>query len=840
MTWNTSTQSTLGLGFARRVRPAFCGLLVLGAALPSQAAAPGAATDFDKAVAPFLAEHCNRCHDEKVHKGEFRVDNLSRDFLKGSSGAKWAEVMDRISSGEMPPKKEPKPNATEAAKVVEWLAARLKEGEAVRLAKRERVSFHKLTREEYANTIHDLLGVTFDAADPTGLSDDDTYNGFGRIGSVLSVSPSHVEKYLAAADMVLAEAFPEPVADKGKKAAAAKTFGKRMEGVDLRGGPNRAELEAQGLADKVRVEMWPGHDLTRASPGGIPVAGYYKMRVQLSGLKPKNGHAPHLAVYAVNLDRMLHEQDVIAPEDKPIIVEFTTHLPAGYLNVRFSNDTPGPSNLPRSGRSGNKPFFSIKDGRHAWQMKLTDEEGLPLYPFLIVDWLEWSGPIAEEGPTYAQREYMPADLAGAREKLKLLAERAFRRPAQTEEVERLVKLVESEVKSGEKFESAMKAAFQAVICSKEFLYMVEGRAGDTLVPVKSPANQLPTADKSVRLTDWELASRLSYFLWSTMPDAALMDAARAATLRQPEVLKAQVQRMLRDPKAARFAEAFPRDWLQLRQVGMFPPDKKLYPDYDAYLEKSMIGETTAYFREVMQKNLSLKEFLDSNWTMVNARLAEHYKLPEVTGDEFRRVSLRPEEQRGGILTHASVLSLTSDGTRHRPVHRGKWVMESIFGKSPPPPPANVKPIEPTPATQPKATLRNKLDAHKSDPNCAACHAKIDPLGFAFDNFDAIGRWRTVEIVGDGSGENPKVDATGELLDGRKYANAAEFKKILTEDLDKFTATFIEKLAIFALRRVMTVDDREALASLAKQSKGADYRLVATVESLVTSELFQRR
>jgi len=801
------------------------------AALANAALVGGAAAatgDFTQAVQPFLEQHCNRCHDEKVHKGEFRVDNLSSDFIKGGSAAKWAEVMDRISSGEMPPKKEPKPVAAEAAKVVEWLAARLKEGEAARLAKRERVSFHKLTREEYAHTVRDLLGVTFDYADPTGLSEDDTWNGFGRIGSVLSVSPSHVEKYLAAADTVLAEAFPEAVVEKGKKAADSKKLGRRLKGIDLRGVSNQAELEVQGLADKVRVEMWPGHDLTRASPGNIPVAGLYRMRVQLSGLKPKNGRAPHLAVYAVNLDRMLHEQDVIAPEDKPIIVEFTTHLPAGNVNVRFSNETPGPSNLPRSGRAGNRAFFSTKDGRLPWQMKLTDEAGEPLYPFLIVDWLEWSGPIAEEGPTFAQREYLPAELGGAREKLTKLAERAFRRPVSTEEVDRLVKLVESEVKSGEKLESAMKAACQAVLCAKDFLYLVEGREVSG------------TAGKGGRLTEWDLASRLSYFLWSTMPDEALFAAARSGKLHEPGELRAQVQRMLRDPKAARFAEAFPRDWLQLRSVGMFPPDKKLYPDYDAYLEKCMVGETTAFFREVLRQNLSLREFLDSNWTMLNARLADHYKLPEVAGDQFQRVSLRPEDHRGGLLTHAAILSLTSDGTRHRPVHRGKWVMESILGKSPPPPPANVPAIEPTPATQPKATLRNKLDAHKKNESCAACHAKIDPLGLAFDNYDAIGRWRTEEVVGDGIGANPKVDASGELIDGRKFVDAAEFRKLLVEDLDKFNAAFIEKLATFALRRVMTVDDRDSLASLAKQSKAADYRLVAVVEALVQSELFQKR
>ena len=325
-----------------------------------------------------------------------------------------------------------------------------------------------------------------------------------------------------------------------------------------------------------------------------------------------------------------------------------------------------------------------------------------------------------------------------------------------------------------------------------------------------------------------------------MPDETLFALARNGTLHQPEVLRAQVKRLLADPRATRFTESFPQDWLQLQQVGMFPPDKKLYPDYDAYLEKSMVGETTAFFREVLEKGLGLREFLDSNWTMANARLAAHYGLPNVNEDRFMRVALRPEDNRGGILTQASILSLTSDGTRHRPVHRGKWVLESIFGKPPPPPPANVSAIEPTPATQAKATLRMKLAAHMKDANCASCHKKIDPLGMAFDNYDAIGRFRTEEIVSDGVGDNPKVDASGELIDGRKFTNAAEFKTLLVQDIDKFNVTFIEKLANYALRRVMTVDDRHALAALAKKSKEQDYRLDVIVEELVSSELFQRR
>ncbi len=782
------------------------------------AAATGPDPEFQKVVEPFFEQHCNRCHNEKKHKGEFRLDTLSREFANGKDAGHWADVVDRISAGEMPPEDEKQPKADEAAKIAEWLTAKIKEGEAIRLAKRERVTFSKLTREEYVNSIHDLLGVNYDAADPTGLSEDEAWHGFERIGSVLSLSPSHVEKQFAAGEAILAEALPE-------KPPAKLSIHKSA--IDLRG---RAEDKKEPWADKVRVDLWPGHDLGgRPGPGvALPISGDYKVRVQLSGLQPKNGRAPHLAVYATELDRMLFERDIVAPEDKPIVVEFVAHLPAGHVNIRMANEVPGPSNLPRSGRADPRsPFFSIKEGRRPWQEKLTDEEGKPILPFLIMDWVEWEGPLGFEGPTYAQREYVPkesGDFAEARQRLAKFAGLAYRRPVQAEELDQLIKLIQSEVASGEKFDAAYKTAMLSVLCAKDFLYLVEG----------SPETN------QVRLNDWELASRLSYFLWSSMPDAPLLEAARAGTLQQPEVLHAQVQRMLRDPKIQRFTTTFPRDWLQLRLVGMFPPDKKLYPEYDSYLEKSMVAETQAYFGEVLEKNLGLRDFLDSDWTMLNARLAWHYQIPNVTEDKLQRVSLRPEDHRGGLLTQAAILSLTSDGTRHRPVHRGKWVLESIIGKPPPPPPANVPPIEPTPATQPKATLRNKLDAHKHDETCAACHRKIDPLGLAFDNYDAIGRWRTEETVGDGLGDNPKVDASGELPDGRKFTDAAAFKKLLLGDLDKFNAAFIEKLATFGLRRAMTIDDRAALAAIARQSKAADYRLPAIVDALVTSELFLKR
>lgn len=776
---------------------------------------------FQQTVLPFLAKHCLRCHGEAVQKGELRIDTLSRDFVGGGSAMHWGDVMYRISSAEMPPADEPQPTPDEASPVVDWLNARIKEGESARLAKRERITFQRLTREEYANTIYDLLGVHFDATDPSALPEDPNWHGFERIGSVLSLSPAHVEKYFASAEAVLSEAFPDQ---------QPKHVVIRWDPSAFRHIRDKQKLIEQGLWDKVRLDVWAGSTFT-GHPGSvqhlpIAVGGDYKVRIKLSGLQPPGGRAPHMTVYAANLDRMLHEQDVIAPEDQPIIVEFQAHFPAGTHVIRTTNEVPGPSNLGRAGRSGGKPFFSIKDGRFAWQRKLTDEEGQPIEPFLIVDWVEWEGPVLASFPTPAQQRFDLAidDAAHRRDAIERFVEQALRRPARQVEVDRLVSLMQSEIGKGEKGAAAFRTAMLAVMCMKDFFYVVEGSQDEN----------------SHRINDWELASRLSYFLWSTRPDEALRSAATNGTLHQPDVLRAQVARMLGDAKVRRFTEGFSRQWLQLRSVGMFPPDKKLYPDYDDHLQKSMVAETTNYFDQVLRKNLSLREFLDSNWTMCNARLAMHYQIPNVTQDRFERIDLSPEAHRGGLLTQASVLTLTSDGTRHRPVHRGKWVMESIIGRSPPPPPANVKPVEPSAPTEPKATLRMKLAAHQSDVNCASCHRKIDPYGFAFDNYDAIGRWRTEETVKDGQGKNPPVDASGELIDGRKFRDAEGLKQLLLADLDKFNAAFIDKLATYALRRAMTIDDREQLASLSKQSRDQGYHLATIVEALVLSELFQSR
>jgi hypothetical protein len=324
-----------------------------------------------------------------------------------------------------------------------------------------------------------------------------------------------------------------------------------------------------------------------------------------------------------------------------------------------------------------------------------------------------------------------------------------------------------------------------------------------------------------------------------MPDDALFTAAKGGTLKG-EGLKKEVDRMLADSKASRFIDDFSRQWLQLHRVGMFPPDKKLFPTYDAWLEHSMRNEPVEFFREMFAKNLTIDAFIDSDWTMANARLCDFYGLAEPKSGGFQRVSLKPEDRRGGLLTMGAVLGLTSDGTRQRPVHRGVWLSEAILGKTPPPPPANVPAIEPNPPKDPKATLRDKLEAHAKDANCAACHAKIDPLGLAWDNYDAIGQWRTHEKVAAGVGADPLVNPAGELPDGRAFKDATEFKRLLLADRDKVARAFIEHLSTYALRRVLAFDDQDDLNAIQTEAKKTNYRIQDIVRAVALSDLMRKR
>jgi mono/diheme cytochrome c family protein len=764
----------------------------------------------------FFSLHCNNCHGEKKQKGDLRVDTLTVQLDSPKTMAHWEEIMNRINSGDMPPEDEPRPKPEEIEKVASWIAEQLHEAETLRQSSPgERVTFHKLTREEYAHTVRDLLGVNFDVKGPTGLPEDPDWKGFERIGSVLTLSPAHVEKYLAAAEAVLDEALslrPEP-----------KREVIRWGAFDMRWKGFKEDYEARGIADQVRIEIVPNNYTTDTWNLEVKTTGDYLLRMKLSGLRPPGGRAPRLKVYMSSIDKTLLEQDIDAAEDKPITVQAKVHLVAGKYPIRIINSVPGPNPEGRRSRhSGTPNAFTTVKSRVPWQLKLTDDDYQPIQPTLIIDSVEWDGPIIERWPTAAHEQIFHSK--EPRIILRDFAQRAWRRPVQEREVDALLLPFHQSQKLGESFELSIKSALAAVLCAKSFLYLEQGAADRT--------------DR--QLTGYELASRLSYFLWSSMPDAQLLQLAASGQLQQPSTLRAQAQRMLADSRAEAFATSFPRQWLQLRKLGMFPPDKELYPEYDENLEQSMQAETLSYFSELLRTKGSLRDFLHSDWTMLNERLAVHYGIPGIVGDRMQRVQLSPEHHRGGLLTQASILSLTSDGTRHRPVHRGVWVLESIIGKPPPPPPANVPALSTPEAKAKKTTVREKLEQHRADPNCTACHNKIDPLGIAFDNYDAIGRWRNVETLKEGTGENPSLDPSGKLPDGRSFKDSQELRQLLLADMEKFSAAFTEKLATYALRRGMTYSDRAELQRLATEAQQHDYSLTQLIQSLIQSPLFQKR
>lgn len=760
----------------------------------------------------FFEQHCFRCHGEDKQKADFRLDTLSRDFSVQIVAERWAEVMFRLNNGEMPPRKERQPKPEELGAAVDWIAARLRESEAGRMARRGPVAHYRLSKEEYGYTVEDLLGVYFDVNYPGAFNEDPRWHGFERIGSMLTLSPSHVERYIKAADTVLERAFP---------ATPAKVKKDRR---DANAG-NEKWLADHKLAGPVRWMVFQGLHRPLIN---ITETGKYRIRIQLSGLGPPGGRAPHLSIWDRVTKESIFDRDIIAAEDKPIVVEVEMPMSVGMYDI--ANEVPG---FNENGNhtlnilsGGGSVFTSSKEVRYLnpTGYQLFDEDGKAIYPILLVDWVEREGPLTSDQDAKKREGLIPPSsggLAEARECLKRFAERAWRRPASDAELDRFLNVVSEELAAGEKFPSAYRAAMIAILASKNFYYLEEG----------SPTEQRE------KMNDWELASRLSYFLWSSMPDGELFAAARAGTLHEPAILKAQVQRMLADPKIGRFTESFPRQWLQLDRVGMFAPDQKLYPEYDKWLEKSMVLETTGYFGEMFARNLSLKDFLVSDWTMCNPRLALHYGIGPLKESGMQRVALRPQDHRGGLLTQASILSLTSDGTRHRPVHRGVWVSEAIFGRTPPPPPPNVEPLMPTPGNKPKMTVRMQLEAHSTNAVCASCHRKIDPLGVAFDNYDAIGQWRDEERVTAGQGKNPKVNADGVLPDGRAYSGPEEFKELLVQDLDRFAEAFTGELATYGLRRAMTIDDYARIKAIAQASRRDGYPLREVIENLVVPHDF---
>ena len=779
---------------------------VMLAALVFTSRSFGAAADHQTTA--FIKEHCLRCHGPEQAKGDLRLDQLDTNFSKPSTFERWREVVTRVQSGEMPPKKEPRPQPTQVQTFVRQVSARLEEAGAKQRAE-GRVVLRRLNRVEYENTVRDLFAVNVSVKEM--LPEDAIAQGFDNVGAALNISPVLMERYLEAADAVITAAL-----------LPVHKLESKTERFDLYDSLPKWFIAGTWKQDEgVILFRSSGDSASDLRQFKAPAPGRYRFRVAASA---HNSATPLplallLGNFVVSGNYTRHLGYFDASPGKPTIIEFEERLGAKNDTIKVT-----PVALP---------FVYLK------------HETMPTYPGpgLKIHWMEVEGPFPETWPTESYRRvFGDADpklgtLADAEKLLRALLPRAFRRPVAEGEVKPFVALVAKSLEMGQPFEAALRAGYKAVLSSPKFLFLRE-----------------PTGP----LDDHALASRLSYFLWSTTPDETLAALAERGELRQPEVLRAQVERLLKHPKARAFTENFTGQWLSLRDIAATTPDKALYPEWEELLQWSAVRETHLFFDELLKQNLSVKNFVDSDFAMLNGRLAQHYGIPDVHGVAFRKVTLKPEQHRGGVLTHASVLKVTANGTTTSPVLRGVWVLDRILGRPVPPPPPNVPAVEPD--IRGATTIRDQLAKHRATENCAGCHARIDPPGFALESYDVIGGWREryrivteqKNRVNNRTGPLGKylkayefglglaVDAGDVLPDGRKFADMTEFKKLLLTDPEQIARCLTEKLVTYATGQPVGFSDHAAVGRILAEAKGADYGLRSLVHAVVGSELFRSK
>jgi hypothetical protein len=743
--------------------------------------APPAKDEFVEKIVPFVNKYCMPCHDLDKAAGGLSLDAFRSTDHARKDRKTWANVAHALAAGDMPPKRKPQPTKEEKAAVIDWVENALTKVDCGAAKDPGRVTLRRLNRAEYNNTVRDLCGVDLKPADD--FPADDVGYGFDNIGDVLSLQPVLLEKYLAAADKVLAAALtrPPPVVSQ-KQTYRPQNILVIPRSAKTREGRPTITFTSEGSAYLEKFNF--------------PAEGEYVVRFRGWGTNV-GGEYPRAVVRVAGRD--VKAVSVEAPKDKPGLYEVRARLPAGEKRVAVAFTNPHEN---KDEKDAAKKFREFGVG-------LIEVEG-PFNPTPKPD-PESIGLLLVATPKGKEDERPAAEKV-----LGEFARRGFRRPVKPDELARLLRLYDVAVSQGEPWEQALRLPMKAVLCSPHFLFRIEDDPAD-------PEGVRP-------LDDWEYATRLSYFLWSSMPDEELFRLAEKNELREPGVLDAQVRRMLRDPKAHALTENFAGQWLQLRNLKTVAPDSGFYPDWDEALRAGMAGEAEAFFGHVVREDRSVLEFLDADYAFVNDRMSRHYKIPRVEGAEFRKVKL-PDGRRGGIVTMASTLTVTSNPTRTSPVKRGKWVLENVLGTPPPPPAPDVPELPP--AGQLKGTLRQQMEQHRANPSCAGCHAKLDPLGFGLENFDGIGAWRDRD-------NGQKIDSRGVLPDGAAFDGPAELRKVLLGKADQFRRCFADKLLTYALGRGLEYYDKCALDEVVAASKANGDRFSAVVLAVVKSDPFGKR
>ncbi len=743
------------------------------------AAAEPADDTFDKTIRPFFAKYCNGCHGAEKPKGDVTLHDLTADTKLSADRDKWELVLELIESHTMPPAKKPQPSAEERKAIIRWLEAGIYHVDCTVDHDPGRVTIRRLNRTEYNNTIRDLVGVDFRPADD--FPSDDVGEGFDNIGDVLSISPLLLEKYLDAAEKIAETAI---VGGDDSKAPRHRRDGNRLahEGRVRLGDNGVHALFSNGHVAAKFLFPRDGEYILRAEAGAQQVLpDLAQMEFRLDGQK--------ITVFKVEADENgLDEYDIHIRAEKG-----THDFAAAFINDFYDEKAP-----------------EYRRDRNLFIASLEVIGPVDVEPEKLPDshrWIITCRPDKSRGVR---------DCAG--QVLQPFVTRAFRRPASSEEVDSFVRLVELATGQGDRFERGIQVAVSAVLVSPHFLFRVERDA--------------EPSSRGRAIQSYELASRLSYFLWSTMPDEQLFALAASGELNNEATLRQQVRRMIADEKASELARNFGGQWLNLRTLDEITPDPTQFADWSGELRDAMRRETELFFEEIMRRDRSIVDFVAADYTFVNERLARHYGLADVTGGEFRKVSLAGTP-RAGVLTHASVLTLTSNPARTSPVKRGKWIMENILGTPPPEPPADVPDLEETRKTTPNASLREQLELHRKDPNCAVCHEQMDALGFGFENFDAIGRWR------DADGQFP-INAAGTLPGGESFKTPNELVKVLSQRRDDFARALTERMLTYALGRGLEFYDRCTVDKIVEALGKNEYRFSTLVSEIVLSRAFRMR
>jgi mono/diheme cytochrome c family protein len=753
----------------------------LGAALGlvpafTQAAGPVTLADHIK---PMLKEYCFDCHNPQKQKGDLDLIPVAENGQMVENREVWEKIAELIETREMPPEKGPQPTDEQRDTLLKYIDGQLSKVDCTVDKNPGKVTIRRLNKEEYKNTIRDLLGVNYV---PEDFPNDEVGYGYDNIGDVLSLPPMLMEKFLAAAEEIAQKAIvtnpmPQPVV----QTLRLQEFGPQVDqAVDVASG---------------RLSMMREAEVSRAVE--LKGAGEHIIRVRAFG-DPAGPEAPKLKV---SLDgKELRTFDVTAldkPQNYEVRVTGTgapQKLSVAYLNNYVDENNPDPK---------------LRGDRNLHIVKI-EIESPPVAPALP----ESHKRLITRVPTPGQEREV------ANEIIRGFAQRAYRRPVTDTEVTRLVGFVDLAQKNGGTFYEGIQAAVQAALCSPHFLFRWE----------LDPEAMKPGDTRA--LNDYEVASRLSYFLWSSMPDAELFALAGKGELLTGGNLEKQALRMMQDGRARAFVTNFAGQWLQIRNIYEASVDPDTFPKWDDSLKGAMKEETERFFEAIMKEDRPVTELIEADFTFLNEKLAKFYGLEGVKGKDFQRVTLPASSPRGGVLTQGSVLVSTSTPTRTSPVIRGKWILEQILGTPPPPPPPDVPPLNEQRQVNQTASLRQRFEQHRSAAECSGCHARMDPLGFALENFDATGAWRETD------GKFP-VDASGKLTNGTTFNGPKELKQVLKGNKN-FVRSLTHNMMTYALGRGLEFYDRCAADVVMVETEKRGLRFSALVTGIVTSDPFLKR